>query len=153
MSFQMGHPPLYVTFSVCSSVRSSVAHNISRTVHHLIIIVGTRVKWWYLQVFFWFFEILMKNNSYMCHVPYLRKSIAVYISGTIYHVIVIYGTLVYYDYICRVFGSLAGLGGWGGGGGTKGQKMVKIQNEKEICLWCSISQESYHMIFIYDTYV
>ena len=79
--------------------------------------------------------------------------VAVYISGTIYHVIVIYGTLVYYDYICRVFGSLAGLGGWGGGGGTKGQKMVKIQNEKEICLSCSISQESYHMIFIYDTYV
>ena len=41
------------------------------------------------------------------------------------------------------FDSLGCLGGLGGGGGTKGQKMVKIQNEKEICLSCSISQESY----------
>ena len=33
-SFKVGHPPLYVTFSVCPSV----ANHISETVHHLIII-------------------------------------------------------------------------------------------------------------------
>ena len=46
--------------SVHPSVCPSVAHNILGTVHHLIETVGTRVKWWYLQVFFlFFFEILI----------------------------------------------------------------------------------------------
>ena len=41
--------------SVHPSVCPSVAHNILGTVHHLIETVGTRVKWWYLQVFFLYF--------------------------------------------------------------------------------------------------
>ena len=77
--FWMGHPPLYVIFSICPSVRPadwpSVVHNIS--------IVGTHVQnddvWAFL--FFHFFKILifgavMKNKSYICHVPDLRNSIA-----------------------------------------------------------------------------
>ena len=64
----MGHPPLYVIFSICPSIRPadwpSVTHNIS--------IVGTHVQnddvWVFL--FFHFFKILifgavMKNKRYM----------------------------------------------------------------------------------------
>ena len=47
----MGHPPLYVTFSV----RLSVAQHISGIVHHVIIIFGTHVKR-YLQEFFAIFK-------------------------------------------------------------------------------------------------
>ena len=41
----------------------------------------------------------MKNNNYIRHAPHLRMtkknlSLAVDISGTIYHMLVIYGTLV-----------------------------------------------------------
>ena len=77
--------------SVCLSVRPSVAHRILGTVHHLIIIFGTRVKR-YLHVFYFFFNFFdffgllggqkgkklpkMKNNNYIHHVPYLRNSIA-----------------------------------------------------------------------------
>ena len=39
----VGHPPLYVTFSVRPSVLLSVAHHISRTIHHLTIIFGTHI--------------------------------------------------------------------------------------------------------------
>ena len=50
--------------SVHPSVHRSVAHHISETQHHVIMIFGTHVKWWYLQVFFlifkffWFFRQL-----------------------------------------------------------------------------------------------
>ena len=37
----------------------SVSLHISGTVHHMIVIFGTRVKWWYLQQFFSFFKILI----------------------------------------------------------------------------------------------
>ena len=40
---EVGHPPLYVTFSVRPSVCLSVAHHISGTIHHLIIIFGTHM--------------------------------------------------------------------------------------------------------------
>ena len=44
----MGHPPLYVTFSVllsvCLSVCLSFAYHISGTMHHVIIIFGTDCK-------------------------------------------------------------------------------------------------------------
>ena len=48
--FLGGHPPLYVTFSVCPSVRRT--HHISETVHHRDFCY-TSVKW-YLQAFFIF---------------------------------------------------------------------------------------------------
>ena len=52
---------LYVSVfpSVPLSVHPSVVHHISVTIHHLIIIFGTHVKWWGLQAFFSFFEILI----------------------------------------------------------------------------------------------
>ena len=93
--YQVGHPPLYVTFfrpPVRLSVRPSVAHHISGTVYHLIIIFSTHVQTDDIsRYFFHTFEILifwvvrgqkckkqpkMKNENYICHVPYLRNSIA-----------------------------------------------------------------------------
>ena len=41
--FKVGHPPLYVTFSVHLSIHPSVAYHIPRTIHHLIIIFDTHV--------------------------------------------------------------------------------------------------------------
>ena len=73
---------------LCPSVCPSGVPDISGTIHHLIIIFGTRVKWWYLQVFFsffWFFWLVggkrakkpkMKNKNCMCHVPYITNSVA-----------------------------------------------------------------------------
>ena len=70
----------------------TLAHHISGTVHHLIIILFTQV--WNDNIFgfvFFFFLILvfqtvsgvkvqkmpkMKNNNYTCRMPYLRNSIA-----------------------------------------------------------------------------
>ena len=40
---ETGGVPLYVTCSVCLSIHQCVAHHISGTVHHLIIISGTFV--------------------------------------------------------------------------------------------------------------
>ena len=64
---------------------------------------------------------------------------ALHISGTIYHMIVIYGTLMISSDIFFTFSKFWFSGLLGGGGDLKGQKMV--QNEKKFCL--SISQESY----------
>ena len=49
-----GHQPFCVTFSIHLSV--TIPHHISETVHHVIIIFDTRVKWWYFQVFSLFFQ-------------------------------------------------------------------------------------------------
>ena len=38
--FYVSHPPLYATFSVHPSVHPSIAHHISGTINHLIIIFG-----------------------------------------------------------------------------------------------------------------
>ena len=45
-------PPQYVTYSVHLSVRLFVAHHISGTVHHLILIFGTQCKMIISQGFF-----------------------------------------------------------------------------------------------------
>ena len=50
--------------SVLLSVLPSVAHHISGTVHHVILIFGTRVKWWYLHAFFFFFFFLIFLNNF-----------------------------------------------------------------------------------------
>ena len=47
-----------------SSARLSVAHHISGTVHYLIIIWYTCVKWWYLKALCFFFFILLKFWSF-----------------------------------------------------------------------------------------
>ena len=41
--YKVGHPPLYVTFPVRPSVCLSVAHHVSGTVRHPIIIFGAHV--------------------------------------------------------------------------------------------------------------
>ena len=76
-------------------------------------------------------------------------SVAVDISGTIYHMIVVYGTLLWNDDVSRgcflffkIFILCVVKGE--GSGGVKGKKMV--QNEK-FCLSGSISQESYIIWF------
>ena len=55
----MGHPPLYVTFSICPSVSPSITHHISETIHHLIIIFGTHVYNDISSRFFHFFDIFI----------------------------------------------------------------------------------------------
>ena len=51
--FRWGHPSLYVTFSVCPSVRCTpYLRNRTLSKHNFWY---TRVKWWYLQAFFSFF--------------------------------------------------------------------------------------------------
>ena len=97
----MGHPPLYITFSICPSV----AHHISGTLYHLIMIFGTRVKWWYpAGVFFHFLKILIfwavrgggtwgkraKNGLKLQQ----NLSGVLHISGTMHHMTVICGTFV-----------------------------------------------------------
>ena len=97
----MGHPPLYVTFSVRPSVRPSVARNILETVHHLIIIFGTHpYNDDISRCFFHFFEILMfwavkaVKGQNMTKDNKENLSVAVDNLGTMYRMNVIYGTLV-----------------------------------------------------------
>ena len=47
---EVGHPPLFVTFSF----HSLIMHHISGTIQYLIIIFGTRVKR-YVEVYFFYF--------------------------------------------------------------------------------------------------
>ena len=72
-----------------------------------------------------------------------------HVSGTLHHVIVIYGTQEKNDIISRwyfyffkilIFELSGGGGGGGGGRGVKMQKMV--QKEKKVCASCSIFQET-----------
>ena len=42
-SFKVGHPLLYITFSVHLSIHPSTAYHIPRTIHHLIIVFDTHV--------------------------------------------------------------------------------------------------------------
>ena len=79
-------------------------------------------------------KLKMKNNNYMCHVSYLRNSIA-YDQDFLY-------TCVKWWYLQVFFSS---LGCYRGGGSVKGQKMV--QNKKKFCLLCFISKESYIIWF------
>ena len=134
----------------------------------------------------------MKNNNYMCHVPYIRKSIAydhgfwytcvklwylqkwpmmtkksvaVDISGTICHMIVIYGTLVYNDDICRVFFIFYffifskfwffGLFRWVGrrGRDKRAENGKNPKWERNLSVMLHISGIIHHMIFINNTHL
>ena len=91
--------------------------------------------------FFHFFKILIfqvvrrvkgqkmaKNDKKLSAVPY--------ISGTIHHMIFIYGTPVW----CTIYGAhFFQVLIFGVGSGVKGQKMA--QNDKKLCLSHSISQK------------
>ena len=105
LGFWVGHPPLYVTFSICLSIHLSVClyfclsvvHHISGTVHHVIIIFGTRVpndnisRHFFIFSKFWFSEFLEGKKAK--NRPKWQKilSVMLHISGTIHHMIVIYG--------------------------------------------------------------
>ena len=72
-------------------------------------------------------------------------SVALHISGIIHHMIVIYGILVWNNDISRHFFHFFKILIFWVVKGLKGQKMV--QNEKISCLLCSISQETYIILF------
>ena len=87
-NFKVGHPPLYVTFSV----RPSITQRISGTDHFWY----TCVNWWYLQAFFiYFFKILIFRAVKRAKIgPKWQNvmSVSLCISGTIHHMI--FGTHV-----------------------------------------------------------
>ena len=70
-----------------------------------------------------------------------------HISGTIHHMIIIYGTLMENDNISRSFFLFFKILIFWVVRGVKGQKMA--QNEKKLCLSCSISQEPYIIWFLF----
>ena len=76
----MGHPAVCHFF--CQLVHLSVAHHISGTIHHLIIIFGTHVKnntsrcLWAVRGVKGQKKPKMKNSNYIHHASYLRNSIA-----------------------------------------------------------------------------
>ena len=70
-----------------------------------------------------------------------KNSVMLHISGTIHHMIIIYGTLMENDNISRSFFLFFKILIFWVVRGVKGQKMA--QNEKKLCLSCSISQEPY----------
>ena len=78
--------------SMCHFFHPSVVHHFSGTIHHLIIIFGTRVKWWYLQDFFFhFYEILIFWAGRGVKGPKWKitiTSVMHHISGTLYHTVV-----------------------------------------------------------------
>ena len=51
----------HLYMSLFLSIRLSVTHHISETVHHVFIIFSTRVKWWYLQAFV-YFRLYLRNS-------------------------------------------------------------------------------------------
>ena len=65
-----------------------VVLHISGTMHYVIVIYGTCVKW-YLQVFSSMFQ---KFDFPVCQGVKRQKCVLPYISGTLYHMIFIYGT-------------------------------------------------------------
>ena len=94
--FPSVHPSVYLSahLCVCPTIRLSVAHHISRTVKHLIMIFGTLVlnddisrggRGVLIFLKFWFFGLLgggvkgqkiAQNKKYIGHVPYFRTSTA-----------------------------------------------------------------------------
>ena len=92
MLFQVGHPPLCVTFSVSPSVHLSVVHLIAGTVHDLIIIVGEHVENDDIsRIFFSCFLILIfwavrgVKGQEIAH-NYQFQSVTLYISRTVDHI-------------------------------------------------------------------
>ena len=104
----------------------------------------TCVKWWYLQLFFSVFQNLIfgvvKGQKTVQNDK--KLSVTLDISGTIHHMIVIYGS-----HVCQMIISPCVLfifwKFWFFGllGGLEGQNT--IQNDKKFCLSCSISQEPF----------
>ena len=78
----------------------SIALQISESIHHMIVIFGTRVKWWHIQIlssFFWSFDFSLwlggkrsKNGSKRQKILYASLCI----SGTILYMIMVFNTLV-----------------------------------------------------------
>ena len=67
----------------------------------------TCIKWLYLQQFFifpkfWFFGFLGRRGQKMTH-NYQFQSVTLYISGTVDHIIKIFGTMAENNDICRCF--------------------------------------------------
>ena len=146
----MGHPFLYVTFSVRPSIcctpylRNCALFDYNYWYAY--------VKWWCLQVFFHFFKILIfwvrvKNNPkwrkilscYLSQEPYIIwLSLMVHISKRIISV------GVFFNFSKFWFSRLTGWAGEGGGG-VKGQKMAP--KWQKFCLFIGllhlIFQESY----------
>ena len=80
-----------------------------------------------------------------------KNCVTLHISGTIHHVCVIYGTLVYNDDMSKNFLSIFSNFCFQVVRGVKGQKMV--QNEKKILFVALYISETIHtMIFIYGTH-
>ena len=78
-------------------------------------------------------------------------SVTLCISGTIHHMIVIYGTHVYSDNISRLFFQFFKILIFWVVRGVKVQKMV--HNDKKFCSWHFISQGSYILWLIYGTHL
>ena len=106
--FYVGHPPLYVTFSIRLFIRcTAYLRNHTSSNHNFWY---TYVKWWYLQVFISFFQ----NFDFLgCYVGKRAKNtpkweititfVMHHISGTVYHLTIIFGTCMSNDDISRGF--------------------------------------------------
>ena len=71
----------HLYMSLFLSIRLSVTHHISETVHHVFIIFSTRVKWWYLQAFVYFRLLRGGGNSSDRKIPI--TSVKRHILGTV----------------------------------------------------------------------
>ena len=112
----------------------------------------TSVKWWYLSVFFFFFLKFSffrllggkrgKNDLRWQKI----MSGALHISGTIYHMIVIYGTCVRWWYLqvffFSCFENFDSLGCWGQEV-KKGKKWSKMRKNSVCCAWYFRNHRSY----------
>ena len=112
----------------------------------------TCVKWLYLQVFFLFFIILIfwvvRGVKVQKNGPKWQKilSVMLHVSGTIHHIIVIYGTHVSNDNICRCF-FFHFFKFW------FFLLLVRYKRAKNGPKWQNILSVIHHMIFIYSTLV
>ena len=61
----LGEAPTSICHFFHLSVRPFVAHHIPGTVHHVVIIFGTRVKWWYIYVLFLFFRFFLSFDFFL----------------------------------------------------------------------------------------
>ena len=116
----------------------------------------TCVKWWYPQLFFSFFQNFdfsgCLGGKRAKNGPKWQKilSVTLGISGTIYHMIVIFGTPVWNDNISRQLFFFKILIFWVVRG-AKEQKIV--QNDKKLCVFYSISKEPYNICLSFMVYI
>ena len=139
----MGHPPLYVTFSDCSSVRPSICRepylkNHTSSDHNFYY---TRVKWWYLHIFLSFFQDLMfwvvsgvKEQKMTQNDPKWQK-----ISSVALHMVHMCKMIISWGYVFHFFKILI----FWVVSGVKWQKIVPLH----------ISWTIHHMIVNCDTQV